>query len=177
MKVARLGSPVLVPLLLVFPLVLGSCSVGRHFAPQSDIDSYEVGAKDFDTKILVASRDSDFKVEVARRIGEALIDRPVYVKFVGIDSLDEEDAAAYDAILILTTCIGWGMDSATESFLKRHRDHDHVVVLITSGAGDWKPDMDEWDFDAVTSASVMEDAESVAKTLLEKIDTVLDGQP
>jgi hypothetical protein len=176
MKLTGLGAPLLFPLMLILPLALVSCSVGRHLMPQSDIESFEVGTKDFDKRILIASRDSDFKVEVARRLGEALIDRPVYVKFIGIDALGGVDASSYDAVIVMTTCLAWGLDSATESFLKKNRDHGHIVVLITSGAGDWKPDMDEWDFDAVTSASVMEDAESVAKTLLEKIGAVLDGQ-
>ena len=94
MKAAKLLAPVLLPLLLM------SCSVGRQVVPQPDIDTYELGAEAFDTKILLASRDSDFKIEVARRIGESLGDKPVYVKFIGINQLDDEDVSNYSAIII-----------------------------------------------------------------------------
>jgi hypothetical protein len=174
MKTARLTAPVLVPLLLICPLLLSSCSVGRKLTPQSDISAYTVGDEEFETRILFASRDSDFKVEVARRIGEALKDRPVYVKFVGIDQLGGEDASAYSAVIILTTCLAWGMDSTTESFLRDNNDFDNIIVLITSGAGDWTPDMEGRNFDAVTSASVLADAESVADEILGKVYALID---
>ena len=108
MKATRLATLVLLPLLLI------SCSVGRRMVPQSDIDAYEVGKEVFDTRILLASRDSDFKVDVARRIGESLKDEPVYVKFIGIDQLDDEDVSQYSAIVIMT-CLLYTSDAADDN--------------------------------------------------------------
>ena len=170
MKIERLLALVLIPLLLM------SCSIGRKLTPQSDIDAYEIGKATFDTSILVASRDSDFKIDVARKIGEELGERPVYVKFVGVDQLDGEDASSYSAVIVMTTCLAWGMDSTTESFLREKGDLSNVVVLVTSGAGDWTPDPDDWDFDAVTSASVMQNAGDVAREILERLYEVLEAE-
>jgi len=169
MKIARLVTPVLIPLLLI------SCSVGRRVVPQSDIDAYEVGEETFGTKILLAARDSDFKVEVARGIGEALRDRPVYVKFIGIDQLEKEDAAEYSAIIVMTKCIAWGLDPEAESFLRKNPELSNIIVLITSGGGDWKPDMEGRKFDAVTSASVMENVDGITEEILEKLYAIIDS--
>jgi len=174
MKAAGSKAPVLVSLSLIIPLLLGSCSIGRKLTPQSDITAYTLGDEVFETRILFASRDSDFKVEVARRIGESLKDRPVFVKFVGIDQLGGEDASAYSAVIILTTCLAWGLDSATESFLRENDDLSNTIVLVTSGAGDWKPDMEGREFDAVTSASVLADAGTVADEILGKVYALID---
>jgi hypothetical protein len=170
MKAASLTALVLLPLLLM------SCSVGRRVVPQSDIEAYEVGAEAFDTKILLASRDSDFKVEVARRIGESLGDRPVYLKFIGINQLNNEDVSDYSAIIVMAKCIAWGLDPETESFLKKNPELSGIVVLITSGDGDWKPDMEGRKFDAVTSASILENADSVTEEILVKVYTIIDAE-
>lgn len=170
MKAAKLLAPVLLPLLLM------SCSVGRQVVPQPDIDTYELGAEAFDTKILLASRDSDFKIEVARRIGESLGDKPVYVKFIGINQLDDEDVSNYSAIIVMTKCIAWGLDPETESFLRDNPELSGIVMLITSGDGDWKPDMEGRKFDAVTSASVLANVDSVTEEILEKVYAIIDPE-
>jgi len=168
-------------IVLLLPLVAAlliqpACSVGRKAVPQSDIDAYEVGEDVFDTKILIASRDSDFKVEVARRIGESLQGKPVYVRFIGVDQLENEDVSKYTAIIVMTRCIAWGVDSTTESFLKKNAELSTLVVLFTSGDGAWKPDMEGMSFDAVTSASVLATADSVADEILEKVYTIIDTE-
>ncbi len=153
-----------------------ACSVGRKVVPQSDIAAYEVGEDVSVTKILIASRDSDFKVEVAGRIGESLRNRPVYVKFIGIDQLKNEEVSKYSAIIVMTKCIAWGVDSTTEAFLKKNAELTGMVVLFTSGNGDWKPDMEGLKFDAVTSASVMADAERVANEIIEKVNAIIAAE-
>lgn len=169
MKAARLLA------LALLPLLLTACSAGRSMVPPPDIDSYEVGKEISDTRILLASRDSDFKVEVARQIGESLKDRPVYVKFVGINQLEDEDASGYSAIIVMTRCISWDVDPETKSFLEKNPELSNIVLLVTSGEGDWKPDMEGRKFDAITSASVMARADSVAAEILERIDAILDA--
>ena len=163
MQTARL------PALVLLPLLLMACSGTSGTLPQTDADAYEVGREVFDTRILLASRDSDFKIEVARRIGEALRDEPVYVKFIGIKQLMNEDGSDYTAIILMTRCTSWAIDPETNAFLEKNPELSSIVVLITSGDGDWKPDMEGKKFDAITSASVIERAGSVAEEILEKI--------
>lgn len=170
MKAARL------PALLLIPLLLMSCSVGRQIVPQSDIDAYEIGAEAFDTKILLAASDSDFKVDVARRISESLADKPVYVKFIGMNQLGDEDVSNYSAIIVMTKCISWGLASETESFLRENPELSGIVMLITSGDGNWKPDMEGRKFDAVTSASVLANVDSVTEEILEKVYAIIDPE-
>ncbi len=167
MNAARLLAPVLLPLLLM------ACSAGRKAVPQPDIDSYEVGEELFDTRILLASRDSDFKVEIARRIVEAFRDEPVYVKFIGIKQLTNEDGSDYTAIILMTRCTSWAIDSEVKAFLEKNPELSGIVVLITSGDGDWMPDMEEKKFDAITSASVMAGADSVSEEILEKVRAII----
>jgi len=170
MKAARLVTPVLVPLLLI------SCSGGRKAVPQPDVDAYEAGDDVTGTMVLVASSDSDFKIEVARRIGESLNDTPVHVRFIGLEQLAGEDISRYSAIIVMDRCVTWGLDIATESFLKKNTGLTSMVVLFTSGDGEWNPDMEGRKYDAVTSASILSNADSVADEILGKIYAILDAE-
>jgi hypothetical protein len=153
-----------------------ACSIGRRALPQSDIDTYEIGEEIFETKILLASRESDFKIAIARKIGESLGDEPVYIKFIGINQLEDENVEQYSAIILMTKCIAWGMDPKTESFLEKYTELSNIIVLITSGDGNWKPDNGDIRYDAVTSASVMENVDIVAEEILEKIIPLIGAE-
>lgn len=166
-------------IILLLPLVAAlflqpACSAGQRAEPRSDIDAYEVGNEVFDTKILIASGDSDFKVGVAGRIGELLQDKPVYVKFIATDRLENEDISKYSAIIVMAKCVTWEPDPFTKSFLKKNSELSNLVMLFTSGDGDWKPEMEGMKFDAVTSASVLANVDSVADEILEKLYAILD---
>lgn len=170
MKPSRLT--VFLPLMAVL-LIQSACSGTSGTVPQADADVHEVGKEVFGTRILIASRDSDFKVEIARRIGEALRDEPVYVKFIGIKQLANEAGSDYTAIILMTRCTSWSMDPEAKTFLEKNPELSNIVVLVTSGDGDWKPDMEGKKFDAITSASVMADTDSVAEEILEKLRTII----
>ena len=170
MRSSRLA--LLLPFAAAF-ILQSSCSGTIGTVPQSDADAHKVGEEVFATRILLASRDSDFKVEIARRIGEAFRDEPVYVKFIGIKQLTNEDSSDYTAIILMTRCTSWSMDPETKIFLEKNPELSNVVLFITSGDGDWKPDMVGKKFDAITSASVMADVDSVTEKILEKLDAIM----
>jgi len=168
MKTTRLLAPALLPLLLM------SCSGTGSIVPQTGSDAYEVGKEVFGTRILLASLESDFKIEVAWRIGEALRDEPVYVKFIGLKQLSNENGSDYTAIILMTRCTSWAMDPETKAFLEKNPELSGIIVVITSGDGSWKPDMEEKMFDAVTSASVITHADNVAEEILEKVSAIIN---
>ena len=132
MKISRL--PAFLPLIAVL-LLQSACSGTSGTAPQSAAAAHEVGEEVFGTRILLASRDSDFKVEIARRIGEALRDEPVYVKFIGIKQLANEAGSDYTAIILMTRCTSWSMDPEAKVFLEKNPELSNIVLLITSGDG------------------------------------------
>lgn len=173
MKILRLL--IFLPLAAVL-LLQSACLVTRRATPQSDIDAFEIGEDVFGTKILLASRDRDFKLAVARRIVESLKDEPVYVRFIEINQLEIGDVDRYTAIILMTKCTTWEMDPKTQSFLKKNQELSNVVVLTTSGDGDWKPDVEGKKLDAITSASVMTDADSIAEEILEKVRTIIRAE-
>jgi hypothetical protein len=154
-------------------LVHVSCAIPRLIWPQDDIQTYEMNAPSLKNRVLVASRSSAFKDSVVARIREAFAEEPVHFKFIGLGELKHENAGAYKVVVLINTCIAWGMDPDVEGFLKESTDQSHIIVLTTSGDGNWLPKMQGRDFDAIASASKSIDVDHVAAEIISKITALL----
>jgi hypothetical protein len=137
--------------------------------PQKDMEPRQVNSPSLEKKVLIASRNSEFKNAVVDKIIESLKDETVYIKVTGLGDLKEEKAEKFSAIVLINTCMSWDMDRNVNSFLKKHKDQSRVIVLTTSGDGDWKPKMKGRNFDAISSASKKPKADEVANKILGKV--------
>lgn len=155
-------------------LWLPGCATTSTVWPQDDIGTFEMKDPSLDRRLLVASRTSDFKDEVVRRIQEDLRDRPVYVKFIGVDNLRREKASDYGAVVIISTCMAWELDREVLRFLKQNPEQGNLILLTTSGDGGWLPDGEGRRYDALSTASEMDDTEDIADAILLRVHVLLD---
>ena len=160
-------------LISVCVMQLSCFSVPHLIWPQKDIKISEVNEPALEKKVLVASRSSEFKDAVVKKIKEAFKGEQVYMKFIGVELLEKEKAADYDAIVMINTCMSRNMDRNVKGFLKRHEDQSNMIVLTTSGGGDWMPKMKERNFDAISAASKKEKLDEVAGDIVGKIRILL----
>lgn len=166
-------------LFLFLPLVAAmvfqsSCTVPHRVMSQKDVLSRESNDPSLARRVLVASRSSEFKDRIVQRIEEALREEDVYVKVIGIEELDREDGSAYGAVVLINTCMVLEMDPKVHAFIERQLRTDHIIVLTTSGAGNWLPKEEGFDVDAVSAASKIYDADTVAEGILEKVRRLLE---
>jgi hypothetical protein len=163
-------------LLIAMTAMQMECSVPRRIWPQKDIAADELlGTKN--GRVLVAARSSEFKIAVIAKLRDELKKDSVTVKLVGIDGLQDEKVKDYSAVVILNTCLAWGMDRKVGGFLDDNPDQKHVIILTTSGDGKWMPDMKDQTFDAVATASKEDKTDEVAGILVSKIRALLKDQP
>lgn len=160
-------------LLFLSGIVMASCYAPQYIFRQRDIQPYEMNMPTQPKKILVASRSTEFKDAVIEKIKESFQGKRVYLKFIGIEKLKDENGGDYDAVVILNTCMNWTMDRHVESFLNRHPYQGNMIILTTSGDGDWLPSMKGRTFDAVSSASQMDRADEIVKRILERVQQLL----
>jgi Ni,Fe-hydrogenase III large subunit len=158
---------------LLFLLVCG-CTAPHYIWSQKDIGFHEFNPPTLEKKMLVASRDSEFKRKLIDRITDAYQHQPVYIKVIGIERLAAEDANAYSAVVIINTAMGWTVDVPVEQFLKRYGEMKSIIVLTTADGGDVLPDMENRSIDAMSSASVMNQARSLADTIIAKVARLMD---
>lgn len=162
--------------LAAFAVVLSACATPYYFWSQTDTALVEVNSSDLETKILIASRKSDFKDAVIDRVREAFQEKDVYIKIIGLENLKTEDAAPYSTIVLINTGMAWGVDPLVETFVDAHAAATPTIVLTTSNRGDIYPDLEGRDIDAIASASTPSEIDPVADQLIEKIMALLQSQ-
>lgn len=151
------------------------CSMPRRLWSGRDIVATELHDPTEGKRVLVASLSTEFKDAVVARIMELFKDDPVYIKFIGLGALENEDADLYSAVVVINRCVAWGMSPKAQSFVDRYHDRDHIVVLTTSGDGEWAPDRSDASYDAITTASVKTDVNIVADKISARIRTLIAG--
>lgn len=156
----------LLPLVVV---LVCSCAVPHYIWPQKDVGFHEINPPDSDKRVLIASRDSEFKRAIIDRISTEFQDQPVYLKIIGIADLPKEDASQYSAVVLINTCMAWTIDTTVEQFIDRYGHLASIIVLTTSDVGDVLPDLENRKIDAMSSASTLADADPLANEIIGRI--------
>ena len=168
----------LIVLFLLFMIMFqAGCSIPRHIWHEDDIEVSEINDPASEKRVLIASGESDFKESVIARIEQALEDKGVYLHIIGLSELDGQSVEDYDAMVLINRCVAWGMDPDVDGFLKDLDNYDTVIVLTTSGDGNWLPDTTERDFDAISSASKRALVDETAGMILGRVLPLLEEPP
>ncbi|MBN2010547.1 hypothetical protein JW960_14470 [candidate division KSB1 bacterium] len=161
-------------IMLTLSLSLLNCSRAFNVFQQDDYPASELNAPELANKILVASRYSDFKEAVNEKLKEMFNDQPVYIKFIGLSNIENEDVKKYNAIIIINQCMGKQMDPAVTNFLNNYDDHNKIIVVTTSGAGGYKPEWEGRQFDVISSASKKAKVDEVTDQIAEKVNSLIN---
>ena len=162
-------------LLLFLSLLPIGCTAPQYFWPQDDIAFQTINEPFLAKKVLIASRESEFKKEIVRKIKDSLSHRPVYIKIIGIESLKNEDANQYSAVVVLNTAMGWKADRKVESFLTKFGNLKTIIVLTTSDGGDVLADSEDRQIDAIASASIKTEVNNISNNIISKINKFIDN--
>jgi hypothetical protein len=155
-------------------LLLSGCALPRILWPQKDLPPSETIGVRGGHVVLVASRSSDFKIALVKKLNEAVISAGLAEKTVGVGDLKKIDTSEYDAIVVISTCLGWGLDQDVQTFLNTQKKHANIILVTTSGSGDWLPSQeDRRDVDAISSASKLTTVDAIVRDVMARINSRL----
>lgn len=133
---------------------------------------FEVAGAPSGPRVLIATQGSRFKDAVVSGVVDHLRARKANLRVIDVSDLPAVRTGEWDAIVVIHT---WEMrrpPPAVEAFVDGMPDRRKLVVLTTSGAGDFKMD----GIDAISAASRMEDVSDRVARLSARVDAVLAGQ-
>jgi len=130
--------------------------------------TYEYAGPDPGKKILIASQGSSFKEKLVQTIFDSLKYSSGHIKVIDVGRLEETDAAYWDKILIVNTFMV-RLNSDVNEFIQKISEPDKVLIFITSGGADWRPEP-KLKIDALTSASRIEEIDDLRRAIIEWID-------
>ena len=158
-------------------ILLAGCAVPRHFLPQKDIigsDIYRIPGQD---TVLIASRGTEYKKQLVAKLQQQLSDAKISHITIGIKQLDKVESTDYAVVVVISTCLAWGLDHEVRTFLDKQITTSNIILLTTSGKGSWLPDKRKYECDAISGASVKANIVETARTLTEKIEERLSHFP
>lgn len=132
------------------------------------VTSFEVNTNS-QQRVLIATQGSKFKEAVVDRLIEQLKAKPVNIKVIDVSDLSTIQESDWNAIVIVHTWEYSKPPKAVQQFAERIQSKENVVVLTTSGDGDYKLG----GFDAISSASKLSEVNDIVDQLINKIDKIL----
>jgi hypothetical protein len=139
---------------------------------QGVAESFEVGSADSARKILIATQGSEYKKLMVDTLTSRLKGEDVYISVIDISTLTEISQEDWNAEVIIHTTEGYRLPEVVKEYLGRVENPDEVMLLITSGGGEWKPE--DCKVDVLTSASRVTDIPENANIIENKINSLFE---
>lgn len=160
-------------LICLFIMFFNSCAVPRVLWPQKDLPHSESMGKPGGPMVLMASRDSEFKRALVREIGYALVSEGINQRTIGVDDLKGIKSSEYNVVVVISSCIAWGLEEDVQVFLKSQENYSNIILVTTSGNGGWLPNTLDKDVDAISSASTLSTVNAIARNVMTQISSRL----
>lgn len=138
---------------------------------QGVIESFDVGDPQLAQRVLIASQGSDFKNALVESLTAHLQEQKVFIKVIDVTGLGAVNEDEYEAVVLIHTVEQWKLHPDVKAYLDRTKDLDKIVLVSTSGSGDWKTK--DYDVETVTSASKTEEFSTLIPLILERLDAIL----
>jgi hypothetical protein len=138
---------------------------------QGVIEPYHVGDPGAPLKILIASQGSEFKEDLSKKIVQKLENDSTYISVIDCTTLQEENAADWEAIVIIHTTKVHKIPRYVSTFLEGFSDYSNLILISTSGGGDEV--ITEFEVDAISTASSRSLTDTIAGLAISKIRNIL----
>jgi hypothetical protein len=168
MKVLKKILIVLGSLIVLFIIVFGIYLLMNR---QGVAESFEVGSADMSKKILIASQGSEYKNLMVDTLTSRLKGEDIYISVIDISGLNQINQKDWDAEIIIHTTEGYKLPVPVKEYLDSIENPDEVILLVTSGSGQWKPE--SYKVDILTSASKVAEISKLADSIMVKVNSLL----
>ena len=168
MKVLKIALIVIGAIIVLLLIMFGIYLLSNI---QGEAESFEVNSPELAQKVLIASQGSDFKNALVGSLTTYLEKKPIYIKVIDVSALSEVNEDEWSAMILIHTTEMNKVQSDVKAYLDKAHDLNKVIIITTSGPGDWKTD--KYDVDIITSASKKKELPSLINKILTRLDLIL----
>lgn len=133
-------------------------------------ESFEITPPEPIHRVLIATQGSAFKDAIVAGILDHLKHRNAYVKVIDVSALPQINENKWNAIIVLHTWENLKPQADSKAYLEHVKELNKVIVLATSGRGNYKIK----GVNAISSASVMSDVSTRTLDIIHRLDAILD---
>ncbi len=165
----RIGKLALI-ILALFGISLLFFTWYKQTYPMETAKTSRVNSPTLEHKLLIATQSSPFKDLVTAEVVDRYNSASVVVKVIDFAALKNADLSDFNAILIIHRWEAGEPPEAVRSFMYKNSSlKDRIVVLTTSWNGLEKMK----DIDAITGASIVEDAPIFTGRIIKRLNPLL----
>lgn len=124
------------------------------------------------SSVLIATQKTKFKQAVVSEIRKALNQNSIHTKIVDVKYLRDQGTRDFSAVVIINRALAGRPDPRVESYIDNEPQKNKLIVLTTGMLDAWKPDTEG--VDAMTSASVLNKSDKIAKTIVDKVLAIVE---
>lgn len=168
MKFLKIGLLVIGSIIVLLAILFGIYLLINR---QGIIEPSDVGEPDSEERILIASQGSKFKNTLVEELSKYLEEKQVYLKIVDVTALEDVAESDWDAVILIHTTEMNKLQPDVKAYLDRVHDYSRVILITTSGPGDWKTD--EYNVDIITSASKQEELPGLTEDVIKRLDLMI----
>lgn len=166
---------VLIIIAVLVVLVIALFAVFWLINKQGVVEAYDIGDSESSRKLLIAGQGSNFKNALVESVTTHLAEEPIYVSVIDVTGLENVKEDDWDAIILIHTTENWKLQPDVKTYLDRAQSLDKVIVVTTSGSGEWKSE--EYEVDVMTSASKSEELPMLTNDIVRKLQEMLHLAP
>lgn len=156
-------------LVVVFVIIFG---IYLLLNIQGKAESYEVNSPDNEFSLLIATQGSPFKDALLQSIITETQDNSLYIKVLDVHELETQNPEDWNGLIIIHTVERFDMQKDVRKFLNSRKDFSDILLITTSGSGEWKTD--QFDVDVITSASKKDEIPQIIEQIKQKYEFMND---
>jgi len=163
-------------IILLGLIFLVGCALPQHYWPQKDIAASDENTIPGKPTVLIASRATEYKKQLVEELRRELSTAQISHTMIGVNQLGKINPTDYAVIVVINTCLAWGLDDEVSDFMNRQQSTGNIILFTTSAEGTWLPEKDGRDFDAISGASGKENVHDVVRNLMARIQKRLSHE-
>lgn len=149
-----------ISLTLILLLVIFFAGYVIKFYPRP-AEPFEVNSSALEQKLLIATHSSEFKNALVSRIVEEYKDQDFYIKVIDVSALEETRDENWWGTVIINASMMNKLNSGINDYLQEQDSSANIVLVTTSGGGDFIPP--DLQVDGITTASKLSAIEQVMR--------------
>ena len=151
-------------LTIVFPFHLNA----------EDIKADGIGSQEQSRNILIAVYHTRFKDSVVSVISETLKRDGYSLTIIDIKNLNSDTIDDFHLTIMITWRRVFRLSSRARKVLKKLKEKDKVIMLVTAKKEEWE--YGDREIDAITCASKVENVDEIADVVVKKVRAHLDEE-
>ena len=152
-------------------IIIGILFSGCSIKPMIETNTF--GSMESRERLLIASRDSEFKDKILADILKEFEPRGLFIEVIDLENLSKKIGRNYQAIVLINEYRMFQVDNRVNEFVNGISEEERSKIVLLTTAGDPKNVKDIPEVDAISSASELVNSGTISEEIITRVNAIL----